>query len=106
MSGAWSHDAAGELVASAASSIARAQPVSVQLDVRRHRSGGDDDRVGVVGVSGGDVTDRHFFLTGLDRRRGDGPVVLTAGSLAVGPLISFETTFSDLARREESRADA
>jgi apolipoprotein N-acyltransferase len=35
-----------------------------------------------------------------DRRRGDGPVVLNAGSLAVGPLISFEATFSDLARRE------
>jgi apolipoprotein N-acyltransferase len=35
-----------------------------------------------------------------DRRRGDGPVVLRAGSLAIGPLISFEATFSDLARHE------
>ena len=35
-----------------------------------------------------------------DRRRGDGPVVLHTGSLAVGPLISFEATFSDLPRRE------
>ncbi len=34
-----------------------------------------------------------------DRRRGDGPVVLRTESLAVGPLISFETTFSDLPRR-------
>lgn len=35
-----------------------------------------------------------------DRRRGTGPVVLHAGPLAIGPLISYETTFSDLARRE------
>ncbi|HVR00167.1 MAG TPA: nitrilase-related carbon-nitrogen hydrolase, partial [Mycobacterium sp.] len=33
-------------------------------------------------------------------RRGSGQVVLHAGSLAIGPLISFEATFSDLARRE------
>ena len=43
---------------------------------------------------------RHTKAAAEDRRRGDGPVVLSAGSLAVGPLISFETTFSDLARRE------
>ena len=43
---------------------------------------------------------RHTKAAAEDRRRGDGPVVLNAGSLAVGPLISFETTFSDLARRE------
>lgn len=35
-----------------------------------------------------------------DRRRGTGPVVLHAGPLAIGALISYETTFSDLARRE------
>jgi apolipoprotein N-acyltransferase len=37
---------------------------------------------------------------GHDRRRGGGQVVLRAGSLALGPLISFEATFSDLPRRE------
>lgn len=42
---------------------------------------------------------RHTDAAGEDRRRGDGPVVLHAGTLAVGPLISFETTFSDLPRR-------
>ena len=35
-----------------------------------------------------------------DRRRGGEQAVLMAGSLAVGPLISFEATFSDMARRE------
>lgn len=35
-----------------------------------------------------------------DRRRGDGPVVLHSDGAAVGPLISFEMLFSDLARRE------
>jgi apolipoprotein N-acyltransferase len=34
-----------------------------------------------------------------DRRRGSGHVVLHAGSLAVGPLISFEASFPDLQRR-------
>jgi apolipoprotein N-acyltransferase len=33
-----------------------------------------------------------------DRRRGSGQVVLDAGSLAVGPLISFEASFPDLPR--------
>ena len=42
---------------------------------------------------------RHTKAAGEDRRRGDGPVVLRTDSLAVGPLISFETTFSDLPRR-------
>ena len=42
---------------------------------------------------------RHTKAAGEDRRRGDGPVVLHTESLAVGPLISFETTFSDLPRR-------
>jgi apolipoprotein N-acyltransferase len=42
---------------------------------------------------------RHTKAAGEDRRRGDGPVVLHTDSLAVGPLISFETTFSDLPRR-------
>jgi apolipoprotein N-acyltransferase len=35
-----------------------------------------------------------------DRGRGDGPEVLRADSLAIGPLISFEALFSDLPRRE------
>lgn len=35
-----------------------------------------------------------------DRRRGDGPVVLRTDSVAIGPLISFETLFSDLALRQ------
>lgn len=43
---------------------------------------------------------RHSKAAAEDRRRGDGLVVLNTGSLAVGPLISFEATFSDLARRE------
>ena len=42
---------------------------------------------------------RHTKAAGEDRQRGDGPVVLHTESLAVGPLISFETTFSDLPRR-------
>jgi apolipoprotein N-acyltransferase len=43
---------------------------------------------------------RHTKAAGEDRRRGTGPVVLHAGSLAIGPLISFEALFSDLPRRE------
>ncbi len=35
---------------------------------------------------------------GEDRRRGQGPVVLRTDVVAIGPLISFETMFSDLAR--------
>jgi apolipoprotein N-acyltransferase len=35
-----------------------------------------------------------------DRQRGTGPVVLREGSLDIGPLISYETIFSDLTRRE------
>lgn len=35
---------------------------------------------------------------GEDRRRGDGPVVLHTDTVALGPLISFEAMFSDLAR--------
>ena len=35
-----------------------------------------------------------------DRRRGSGQVVLHTDSMAIGPLISFEATFSDLPRRE------
>ena len=41
----------------------------------------------------------HTKAAAEDRRRGSGPVVLHAGTLAVGPLISYEATFSDLARR-------
>ena len=43
---------------------------------------------------------RHTKAAPEDRRRGEGPVVLHTDSLAVGPLISFEVTFSDLPRRE------
>ena len=43
---------------------------------------------------------RHTNAAAEDRRRGDGQVVLHAGPIAIGPLISFETTFSDLPRRE------
>jgi len=42
---------------------------------------------------------RHTRAAGEDRQRGDGPVVLHTEPLGVGPLISFETTFSDLPRR-------
>jgi apolipoprotein N-acyltransferase len=42
----------------------------------------------------------HTKAAAEDRRRGDGPAVLHAESLAVGPLISFEATFSDLPRHE------
>lgn len=37
---------------------------------------------------------------GEDRGRGDGPVVLHTDTVAIGPLISFETAFSDLARSQ------
>nr|CRL72061.1 apolipoprotein N-acyltransferase [Mycolicibacterium malmesburyense] len=40
---------------------------------------------------------------GEDRRRGDGPVVLHTDAVALGPLISFETAFSDLARAQARR---
>ncbi|WP_081260366.1 apolipoprotein N-acyltransferase [Mycobacterium pseudokansasii] len=43
---------------------------------------------------------RHSKAAAEDRRRGAGPVVLSAGGLDIGPLVSYETTFSDLARRE------
>lgn len=47
-----------------------------------------------------DPITRHTKAAAQDRRRGTGLVVLRAGSLAIGPLISFEATFSDLPRRE------
>jgi apolipoprotein N-acyltransferase len=43
---------------------------------------------------------RHSKAAAEDRQRGTGPVVLHAGTLDIGPLTSYETTFSDLARRE------
>ena len=46
---------------------------------------------------------RHTKAAAEDRRRGSGQVVLHTGGLAIGPLISFETTFSDLPRREVQR---
>ena len=43
---------------------------------------------------------RHSKAAAEDRQRGTGPVVLRAGALWIGPLVSYETLFSDLARRE------
>ncbi len=43
---------------------------------------------------------RHTRAAAQDRQRGTGPVVLHAGALAIGPLVSYEALFSDLARRE------
>ncbi len=40
---------------------------------------------------------------GEDRRRGRGPVVLRTETVALGPLISFETLFPDLARSQVRR---
>jgi apolipoprotein N-acyltransferase len=47
-----------------------------------------------------DWATRHTKAAAEDRRRGSEQVVLHTGSLTVGPLISFEAMFSDLARRE------
>ncbi|BBY08592.1 apolipoprotein N-acyltransferase [Mycobacterium noviomagense] len=46
---------------------------------------------------------RHTKAAGQDRGRGSGPAVLHAGSLAIGPLISFEAVFPDLPRRAVQR---
>lgn len=46
---------------------------------------------------------RHTEAAAEDRRRGSGPVVLDSRGLAIGPLISFEATFSDLPRQEVQR---
>jgi apolipoprotein N-acyltransferase len=43
---------------------------------------------------------RHSRAAAEDRQRGSGPVLLHAGDLPIGPLVSYETLFSDLARRE------
>ncbi len=43
---------------------------------------------------------RHSRAAAEDRQRGTGPVVLHAGTLSIGPLVSYEIIFSDLARRE------
>jgi apolipoprotein N-acyltransferase len=43
---------------------------------------------------------RHGGAAAEDRQPGSGPVVLRAGGVAIGPLVSYETLFSDLARRE------
>jgi apolipoprotein N-acyltransferase len=43
---------------------------------------------------------RHSKAAAEDRQRGTGPVVLRVGAFSIGPLISYEATFSDLARRE------
>jgi apolipoprotein N-acyltransferase len=43
---------------------------------------------------------RHSKAAAEDRQRGTGPVVLHLDRVEIGPLISYETTFSDLARRE------
>jgi apolipoprotein N-acyltransferase len=46
---------------------------------------------------------RYSKAAAEDRQRGAGPVVLHVGTLDIGPLISYEATFSDLARREVQR---
>jgi len=46
-------------------------------------------------------TTRYSKAAAVDRQRGAGPVVLHAGRLAIGPLISYEVTFPDLARLEQ-----
>jgi apolipoprotein N-acyltransferase len=46
---------------------------------------------------------RHTKAAAEDRRRGDGPEVLHTDGLAIGPLISFEATFSDLPREDVQR---
>jgi apolipoprotein N-acyltransferase len=46
---------------------------------------------------------RHTKAADEDRGRGSGPIVLHPEGLAIGPLISFETTFSDLPRLEVQR---
>ena len=46
---------------------------------------------------------RHTKAAAEDRQRGDGQVVLYTNGLAIGPLISFETIFSDLPRQEVQR---
>lgn len=43
---------------------------------------------------------RHSRAAAQDRQPGTGPVVLHAGALPIGPLVSYEALFSDLARRE------
>jgi apolipoprotein N-acyltransferase len=43
---------------------------------------------------------RHTKAAAEDRHRGTGPAVLHVSALSIGPLISYEATFSDLARRE------
>ncbi|UXA05048.1 apolipoprotein N-acyltransferase [Mycobacterium sp. SMC-2] len=43
---------------------------------------------------------RHSRAAAEDRQRGTGPVVLHADALPIGPLVSYEVLFSDLARRE------
>ena len=43
---------------------------------------------------------RHSKAAAEDRQRGTGPVVLRVDRFDIGPLISFETTFSDLPRHE------
>ncbi|BBZ06925.1 apolipoprotein N-acyltransferase [Mycolicibacterium doricum] len=46
---------------------------------------------------------RHTKAAAEDRRRGSGIIVLYTEDLALGPLISFETTFSDLPRELVAR---
>ena len=46
---------------------------------------------------------RHTKAAAEDRRRGSGQIVLHTRGLAIGPLISFEATFSDLPRHEVQR---
>ncbi len=43
---------------------------------------------------------RHTMAAAEDRQRGIGPVVLHARAASIGPLVSYETLFPDLTRRE------
>ncbi|QUR69822.1 apolipoprotein N-acyltransferase [Mycobacterium spongiae] len=43
---------------------------------------------------------RYSKAAAQDRQRGTGPVVLSARPVEIGPLISYETSFPDLARRD------
>src|SRR4029453_1445291 len=53
------------------SDTAFTQRVTVQLEVRRHRGGADDNGVGILGVARREMTDCDFVLARPDWRGGD-----------------------------------